>query len=63
MTYLPPIGWVEPRSTTDTTSNQHTMPYGFFHTRPDCQHVRRTELLRPVDRPYTAARCPACARD
>jgi hypothetical protein len=63
MTYLPPTGWVEPRTATDTSTNQHKILYGFFHSRADCRHVRRADLLREVDKPYSAARCPACAGD
>jgi hypothetical protein len=61
MTYLPPTGWVEPRNASNDAGNQHEIQYGFFHTHADCQHVRRTDLLRRVDKPYSAARCPACA--
>lgn len=63
MTYLPPAGWVEPRTVTDTTSNTRLLTYGFFHTRTDCRHVRRADLLREVDKPYSAARCLTCAGD
>ncbi len=61
MTYLPPTGWVEPRNATNTSCNQHHIEYGYFHTRADCHHVRRADLLSRVDKPYSAARCPACA--
>ena len=54
MTYKPPTGWVE-----DFTDEVGV--HGRFHTRVDCPRIRRPDRLRPVDRPYSAARCPGCA--
>jgi hypothetical protein len=56
MTYTPPHGWVEASGDPDADP-----PRLRFHTRTDCPRVRDTGQLRPVDRPYSATRCPGCA--
>lgn len=59
MAYQPPTGWVEQLPQTESN------PFGrksVFHTQRDCRRVRSSASdLRSVDRPYSAARCPACA--
>jgi hypothetical protein len=57
MTYTPPRGFVEPRRTDLDGPGLTTR----FHTRADCPRVLFPDLLEPVDRPYSAARCPGCA--
>ncbi|MEO7979820.1 MAG: hypothetical protein ABI807_02785 [Sporichthyaceae bacterium] len=56
MTYTPPSGWVEPYSAEDSPQASSR-----FHTREDCPRIRNPDQLRPVDRPYSAARCAGCA--
>jgi hypothetical protein len=58
MTYTPPSGWVEPKQTADRASETKL---GVFHSRQDCTGIRRPELLRRTEKPYTAARCRECA--
>lgn len=57
MSYTPPPGWVEPVESADHLGSN---ALGLFHERRDCNRVRRPELLRPTDKPYSAARCPGC---
>jgi hypothetical protein len=57
MGYLPPAGFVEPRRDDLDGPGAATR----FHARADCPRVLHPDLLRPVDRPYSAARCPGCA--
>jgi hypothetical protein len=60
VTYQPPSGWVEPRGVA-IEDEESELIYGIFHSRQDCQRVRRPELLRLIDKPYSAARCSLCA--
>jgi hypothetical protein len=56
MNYAAPKGWIEvlPRS---GEGSQHST----FHLRQDCDRIKDPARLREVDRPYSAARCRACA--
>lgn len=58
MPYQPPSGFVEPWDDDDVEDAAARLR---FHTRDDCPRVRHPEALRPVDRPYSAARCGGCA--
>jgi len=56
--YTPPSGWVErtgalPGSTTQVHR---------FHVRRDCPAITAAAKMQPTDKPYSAARCPACAQ-
>lgn len=55
MAYVPPSGWVETRPTSEDEPLAAK-----FHTRQDCPRIQ-VGPLRPVDRPYSAARCSLCA--
>jgi hypothetical protein len=56
--YEPPSGFVEPYGGGDSDDAAATSR---FHTRDDCPRIRDPTALRPVDRPYSAARCGGCA--
>ena len=59
MAYTPPSGWVErlPQTTEHSFGAR-----ALFHARRDCPRVRTTMAgMLPVDRPYSASRCSACA--
>jgi len=58
--YQPPSGWVESRPH-EPGADGEARSFGRFHTTPDCPRIRNAQGLRPVDRPYSAARCSACA--
>lgn len=62
MAYEPPSGWLERRDET-AEENWEGGLRAQFHTRPDCERVKRPESLVQVDRPYSATRCRACAPD
>ena len=58
MSYESPAGWIEDK-VRDPEEPDNKL--GVFHTRQDCPRIRDIEALRPVERPYSAARCPVCA--
>lgn len=60
VTYTPPAGWVEPKATRDGEGHN---PLGVFHSRNDCRNIRRSDQLRAVEKPYSAARCMLCASE
>ena len=59
MTYTSPAGWVEPLK---STKEQGYSGRETFHLREDCPRVRAPELLKRVERPWSAVRCPRCAQ-
>jgi hypothetical protein len=50
--YTPPAVWVE---TLDPRRPGNDAK-GRFHTRDTCEHIDHPDRLRPVDKPYSAAR-------
>ena len=59
MPYRPPSGWVEDlvdEDEQDPSASQR------FHTTYQCRLIRDPKRLRYVDKPYSATRCPACAK-
>jgi hypothetical protein len=59
MSYAPPAGWVE---VLPQNASNPFAPKALFHVDRDCPRIRTTaEGMRPVDRPYSATRCTACA--
>ena len=58
MSYTPPSGWVEQRSDVP-----HARANGRrFHLREDCPAIPEGAVLETTDKPYSAARCWACAK-
>jgi len=55
--YTPPAGWVEQLGTLPGSA----MKAQRFHVCRDCPTVTATSVLQRTDKPYSAARCPACA--
>jgi hypothetical protein len=58
VTYSPPRGWIEP---TPTKLGDQERNLAIFHTRKTCSRINDVGSLQPVERPYSAARCSACA--
>ena len=59
MSYESPAGWIEDkRRDPEEPDNK----LGVFHARQDCPRIRDVQMLRAVERPYSAARCPVCAK-
>lgn len=58
MPYTPPSGWVE-QPTAATEAGAQT-PH--FHVRRDCPAIPAGVTLRATDKPYSAPRCPTCAK-
>ena len=59
MTYDPPRGWVEPVVPKDGEPDRNL---AVFHSNDRCARINDPLALRRVDKPYSAARCGACAR-
>jgi hypothetical protein len=59
MPYTPPTGWLERLD--DPAEEESSIRYR-FHRRANCSLIHGTAPLVSVDRPGSAARCPACAR-
>ena len=58
MSYTPPSGWVEQlRGIPDGRVNGRR-----FHVREDCPAIPQGAVMETTDKPYSAARCPACAK-
>jgi hypothetical protein len=57
VTYAPPSGWVEER----LQATEDALHKSRFHIRRDCVKIEKSATLRPVDRPYSSARCSSCA--
>ncbi len=58
MSYTPPAGWVE---------RLRDIPQGRvngrrFHVREDCSAIAEGSAVQTTDKPYSAARCWACAK-
>jgi hypothetical protein len=58
MPYTPPSGWVE---------QLRGIPQGRvngrrFHVREDCPAIAQGSAVHTTDKPYSAARCWACAK-
>jgi hypothetical protein len=60
MTYAPPSGWIE---RIDEHTDALTRVNARFHSRTDCDRIKKPDGLVQVDRPYHAPRCPGCARE
>jgi hypothetical protein len=58
MTYAPPRGWVEPVVPKDGEPERNL---AIFHSTDRCSRINDPLTLRRVDKPYSAARCSACA--
>ncbi len=57
--YKPPPGWIEP---VDSPELEADSRLGIFHITDQCPQIKRLELLRVADKPYTARPCGACAK-
>jgi hypothetical protein len=58
--YTSPSGWIEALSRPDLEADSNL---GVFHTRTDCERIKRSDQLRAVDRPWSARRCSLCATE
>lgn len=60
MTYEPPSGWVEELGAEEEPEKGSGRLR--FHTTDRCRRIRDGARLMAVAKPYTATRCPGCAR-
>lgn len=58
--YTSPSGWIEALARPDLEADSNL---GVFHTRTDCERIKRGDQLRAVDRPWSARRCSLCATE
>jgi len=55
--YTPPAGWIEQLSASEARAQAQR-----FHLRPNCPAIVKGAVLGTSDKPYSAARCPVCAK-
>ena len=58
MTYEPPPGWTE---AVPTKPGEPERNLSVFHAKSTCARIHDPRNLKRVDKPYSAARCSACA--
>jgi hypothetical protein len=58
MGYVPPSGWIQTRA-----GDEADAAVTRFHTSRECPRIDARDQVRPVDKPYSAARCSLCARE
>jgi hypothetical protein len=58
VTYSPPPGWTERVQPKPGELDRHL---AVFHASKTCSRINDVRSLQPVDKPYSAARCAACA--
>ncbi len=56
--YTPPVGWIERPSATDSEERAWVM----FHQDRHCARIDPENAILLSDRPYSARRCPFCAK-
>ena len=63
MPYTPPSGWIEQPEPDLDTAEPRQFTAVRFHSSDECHEIPDGQQLVAVDRPYSAARCPACAKE
>lgn len=59
MAYTPPSGWIE---ALDAKNVEADPQLGIFHITDHCPRIKRPDLLRGSDRPYSSRPCAGCAK-